>query len=500
MIQVLINSIDMSDQLSWEDFEVEQAITNEVDTARFEYRKYGDRTYTPAINDEVEIFEGANKIFGGYIMNIEESNISGANGLIFRVTATDYGAMLGGILVAQAYESQTIGEIIIDIISNYAPAFTTTNVFSNFAVTKIAFNEISITDCIKKLAEIVKYDWYVDEDKDIHFFPKMTNSAPYDLTDTSGNYIAETLTRNIDGTQIVNQVKVRGGEGDGDTYTGVITVQGNDTAIFNLPYKFSNLTIELDIGAGYVSKTVGQDFDDTFSTHDCLQNFQEKQIKFPSVLADGDKIRYSGNPKVPIKVVVTNSGSVSQFGLKEKIINDATIIDMATARKRAKAEILAYQYGSNEINFETYSSGIRAGMVINLTSDKRDSSDNYVINRVTFRALSPDSFYYEVSAITTNKLQLIELLQKLAAPKQNDIDESIIAEPLFTDLLDIEVAELIRKVAPYLDQVDLESDETIHKDPLGAGVEPIWVLGPYVPTSASDPKRVGLLDNSLKLY
>jgi len=500
MIQVLINNVDLSSQIIWDGFEVNQAITSQVDTASFEYRKFGSRTYVPAVNDEVEIFEGVNKIFGGFIVSIEERNLNNADGLVYMIQSSDYGSQLGQILAAKSYVNQTIEQIIDDLISTYAPDFTTTNVFSNFSIGRIAFNEVYISDCIAKLAEIVKYDWYVDEEKDIHFFPKMTNAAPFGLTDTSGNYVNETLVRNIDGTQIVNQVKVRGGESDGEEYTGVITVKGNDTKIFTLPYKFSELVVRVDTGAGYVAKTVGQDFRDDFTTHDCLQNFQEKSIKFENNLADGDKVEYTGKPKVPIKCIVKNSGSVAQYGLKEKIINDSSIIDMTTARKRAKAELLAYQYGSNEISFDSYTSGLRAGMVINLSSTRRDASDNYVINRISFRALGPDDFYYSVNAITTNKLQLVELLQKLMNQAGGNIEDSGVAETIYTDLLDIEVAELIRKVAPYLDHVDIESAETIHKDPLGAGVEPIWVLGPYAPTSASDPKRVGLLDNSLKLY
>ncbi|PKM88304.1 hypothetical protein CVU83_01905 [Candidatus Falkowbacteria bacterium HGW-Falkowbacteria-2] len=394
----------------------------------------------------------------------------------------------------------TIETIIDNLISSYAPGFTTNNVIGTFTIAKIVFNEMYLSDCLKKLAEIVKYDWYVDEEKDIHFFPKFTNTAPFNLTDSSGNYINETLNRTIDGTQIVNQVKVRGGESDGELYTDIITVKGANTKAFTLPYKFSGLTIAVDTGAGFVSKTVGQDFKDDPSTKDCLYNFNDKTVKFPAVLADGNKIQFSGYPKVPIKSVISNTGSIATYGLREKIINDPSIVDMTTARKRAKAELLAYQSGSNEISFETYTSGLRAGMVINLDSSRRSTVDNYVIKKITFKTKSSEEFSYIVSAITTNKLQLLDLLQKLVVKDQGDINDSEIAETILTDLSDIDITELIRKVVPLLDQVDLETSESVYKNPLGDGVEPTWVLGPYAPTSVSDPKRVGRLDISLKFY
>lgn len=394
----------------------------------------------------------------------------------------------------------TIENIIDNLISSYTPGFTTNNVIGTFTIAKIVFNEMYLSDCLKKLAEIVKYDWYVDEEKDIHFFPKFTNTAPFNLTDSSGNYINETLNRTIDGTQIVNQVKVRGGESDGELYTDIITVKGANTKAFTLPYKFSGLTIAVDTGAGFVSKTVGQDFKDDPTAKDCLYNFNDKTIKFPAVLADGNKIQFSGYPKVPIKSVISNTGSIATYGLREKIINDPSIVDMTTARKRAKAELLAYQSGSNEISFETYTSGLRAGMVINLNSSRRSTVDNYIIKKITFRTKSSEEFSYIVSAITTNKLELLDLLQRLVTKDQGDINDSEIAETILTDLSDIDITEIIRKVVPLLDQVDLETSESISKNPLGDGVEPTWVLGPYAPTSVSDTKRVGRLDISLKFY
>ena len=129
MIQVLINNVDLSSQIIWDGFEVNQAITSQVDTASFEYRKFGSRTYVPAVNDEVEIFEGVNKIFGGFIVSIEERNLNNADGLVYMIQSSDYGSQLGQILAAKSYVNQTIEQIIDDLISTYAPDFTTTNVF-----------------------------------------------------------------------------------------------------------------------------------------------------------------------------------------------------------------------------------------------------------------------------------------------------------------------------------------------------------------------------------
>ncbi|MDD5527778.1 MAG: hypothetical protein PHO56_02260 [Patescibacteria group bacterium] len=500
MISIKINGNDLSSLIDWASLSLDQELTNVVDVLSFNYSKYGDRVYIPAINDEVELYEGAGKIFGGYITNIVESNVSNADGILYAVQASDYSCAFNSILATKSYANQTIAAIITDLISSFAPDFTTANVIGSFVITKIVFNEMYLVDALKKLADIVKYDWHVDQNKDLHFFPQMTNIAPFSLTDTGGNHINETLSRTIDGTQIVNQVKVRGGESDGDTYTDVITVNGSNSSIFVLPYQFSNLTIQVDTGSGYVAKTVGQDFHDDPSTKDCLYNNNDKTIKFPAVLGDGNKIKFSGNPKVPVMSIISNQGSIGLYGLREKMIDAPNIIDMATARQRAKAELLAYQYGCKEITFDTYSSGLRVGMIINLNSVRRSVNESYVIKKITFQAQTPTNFYYSVDAITTNQQQLVNLLQKLVTKDQGSLDDSVIAETILTDMSDVDITEIIRKISPLLDRVDLSLSETINKDPLGAGVEPTWVLSPYTPTSAADPKRPGRLDISLKLY
>jgi hypothetical protein len=239
----------------------------------------------PAVGDAIAIYDGSTKIFGGKILKINETIINGADGLQYDIECVDHTNELDNLLVAKTYQNQTIQAIIADIITNYAPTFTTNNVSSNFVIGQIVFNQVPVSQCIKRLADIVKYDWYPDPDKDIHFFPKFTTLAPFNITDTSGNYVVKTLRRKIDGAQIANKVKVRGGEYNASTYTDIITVKGNDQKAFKLPYKFANLTIELDTGAGFVSKTVGVDFLDDFTTKDVLHNYNERTIRFNAALA-----------------------------------------------------------------------------------------------------------------------------------------------------------------------------------------------------------------------
>ena len=487
----------------WESLNVEQNLTSQVDSASFKYRKFGSRAWSPSVSDEIEIWDDETKIFGGTIITMNESIEAGSDGLLYNIKCVDWTYELDSYLVAESYESQTIAQIITHMVDNYATGFTYVNVESDFLIDKIVFNQVPISECLKRLANIVKYEWYIDPDKDIHFFPKFTNTAPYDLTDSSGNYIYKSLIRNIDGKQLANRVKVRGGEYDADTFEDEITVKGNITKSFKLPYRFSGLSVWLNVGAGYVAQDVGIDFINDFTTDDVLYNYNDMTIKWENPLADGDLIKFSGKPKVPVLAIASDSISIAEFGVKEKLVRDNSIEDIQTARRRAIAELEAYKDEIDDTSFKTYTSGLRTGQIINLQSTTRGSIDvNYIIRRVVFKMIDPENFGYTVGLVTTRKYGFIELLQKLLQPESMQADDNEVAEDIETDIIDLTITELIDvTLAVDTDAFDIVITEDIEKDPLGLDTEPDWVLAKYVPSPwPTDTKREGRLDYSLQVY
>ncbi len=497
MIQVFINNVDYTSQIAWNSINVQQILGAQRDTAHFQYRRYGTRTYTPAVLDTVVIFDGATKIFGGRIAQVAESVLNDSDGLVYTIDCVDFTIDLDSILVSQTYANQTIQAIISDIITNNASGFTTNNVNSSYVIGKIVFNQVPISQCIKRLSDIVKYDWYVDSDKDIHFFSKYTNTAPYNLTDTSGNYIVNTLERVLDGSQIANQVKVRGGEYEAALYSDSITVKGNATKSFKLPYKFDSLTITKNS----VGQNIGVDFIDSFPAKDVLYNYNERTIKFQNNLADGDVIAFSGYPKVRVLAIASDAASIALYGVREKLIQDQSIEDIDTARKRAIAELGAYKDQQSEGRFETYTQGLRTGMLINLTSSRRGANVDFLIRSVRFAARTPDTYVYFVELVTTKKFDLVEILQSLLQPEDLQASDAETSEVIKTDVGTLTIVESITLGSVGgQDAAIISITELVANDPAGAGVEPDWVLAQFTPASITDPKREGLLDYSLKLY
>lgn len=503
-IRVEINSIDRTNHVIWSSLRVEQNLTHAVDNCGFSVRKYDGKDYAPTIGEVVEVFDQDVKIFGGTILTITESIETGIEGIRYEVACVDYTHQLDGQIVSKTYTSITISEIISDLIGSYTDGgFNTDHATSEFVIEKIVFNQIPISTCLKRLANLVKYEWYVDQDKFIYFFPRFSQSAPFNLTDVSGNYVYKSLQRKIDGGQIVNKVVVRGGLYDADAQTDIQTVKGNETKSFKLPYQFSNLVIEVDVGAGFVPYTVLIDFINDFSGagNEVLYNFQEKTIRFENPLSDGARIRFTGNPKTRVLQAASDSQSIEQYGLRAKVIRDSSIEDVMLARRRANAEIKTYKDQLEDAAFSTYNSGLRAGMVISLNSAIRNCETNFIIKRLTMQPKDKSSFVYKVNVVTTRKHELTELLQEMLMPDPNPSDEADTAEDIKTDQQNIQFVENIQNVPPKAISEELHLTENIQINGIGEGVEPIWVLGPHIPNPwPADPKREGRLNISFKVY
>lgn len=490
MFTVTLAGTDLTSQIDQGQFQVQQIIGTQKNTTTLIYKKYGAKTYTPAVFDTVVIQDGTSTIFGGRIATITETPINPASGITYQLDCVDYSIDLDSMLVSKVYLNMTIGAIIADILTNFAPSFTGVNVNCGFPITSIVFNQVTISDALKRLANIVQYDWFVDPSKDIHFFPKYTTLAPFNLTDTSGNYIPDSLQTIFDATQIANSIKVRGGTYHGATYSDTITVKGSVTASWVLPYKFDKSTLTISING--VSKTIGSYGSDTFTTKDVLYRDSDQSISVASPLADGSTIAFSGTPLIPVLAIAQDAASIALYGTREKLVTDTSITDIDTARQRAAIELQAYKDPQGELDFDTLTAGLNIGQVINLTSAFRGFNEDFIIRQMTCQVHTPTTLRYSIVAVSVRAFTFIDVLQALLTPPDEPIDPDEVSEIIKTDLATITVGELITLTsAPnHTDTATVTTAENIGKDPIGAGVSPLWVLGPYIPSGLSDTKRV----------
>lgn len=405
-ITLKINGVDRTSSVVKNSLQKSDVINEKADTLQFAVDKYGDKTFEPRAGDSVELFGDGQAIYKGLILTVKKSS-EGHTLVRYEADCVDNTYFLTRVLVIQSYANTTINAIIADLIATYAPDFTASGVDADVAVESIAFNRISVSEALQKLANLSNYSWYVDYSNDIHFFVKNTERSPFNITDTSGNYIYDSLEVSEDISQLRNRVFIQGGEAEGNVRTEQFNGDGVKK-FFKLSNKFTRLPT---VTVGGASKTVGVDFLDNDTDFDVLWNYNETYLKFTTAPAAGtNNIQATGNPLYPILVQVEDAPSIAQYGLQEFSKTDKTIKSKKEAKDFAIAELQAYSQKISESSFSTYTPGLRSGQTITVNSTARNINEDFLIQRVSFSMVSQQTGIYNVELATLKAVTLVDFL------------------------------------------------------------------------------------------
>lgn len=487
---IKINTVDKSSLINWESVKIVDNINEKVNTCSFTIQSHDNQTFIPEGGDTIEISEDADILFAGTVIKVNRKLLASKLEQ-YSVECKDWTQEINRLLVTESYTNKTVKEIIDDILTTYAPTFTSNNVFCNYTFSSIKFNNLSVSQCIQKISEAVNYFWYIDYDKDIHFFQKADELSSFNLTDDNDNYVPMSLNLAYDLSQVKNRVKVQGGEIEGDSRTE--TQNGDGTKLqFVTANKFST---KPTVTVGGTGKTVGIDYLDQEADFDCFWNFNEKYIRFKVAPVNGtNNISITGIPLIPIIAQVEDDDSISELGVYEFYIKDTTIKSTDEAKQRASAEIDAYANSLTEGSFKTYTDGLKSGQVINIQSTIRDIDEDYLIQSVRTSMLSPEKREYYVTIASMRTIGIIYFLQNmlLTGRREEKSTENDVLYKYYIDWQNIQVTEEISVQVALQDYQDIGVTELIRKDPFVVD----WVLSPYFPTSDSDNKRPMRLDIS----
>jgi len=501
-LKVWINEIDKTRYISQSGFQIDNILTSQVDKCKFQIQKVANSTildYQPTIGQDVQITYQFEKIFGGIITRINKF-LDTTGILIYDCECEDYTKILDRKLVAKSYENQTVNQIIADINATYLTDFTIYNVDCSVVIDYIAFNYITVSKALAKLADLVHFDWYVDYNRDIHFFSKTSINAPFDILDTDGSYNINTLKIKQDNSQIRNSIYVRGGEYLADTFTTEIQTDGVRN-IYDIPYKYQALSCTL---TGQ-PQSVGLDYIDNANDYDLLWNFQEKLLKWKEAdkPALGATLRIGGRPYLPVRLKTKNIISINTMsvleggdGEYEFIIIDDSIKSKEGALERANAELNNYKNTLIEGNFQTYKDGLRAGQKIRINSPLYDINEDYLINQVSIGMWTPTKLIYNVKIVSTKTYGLIEFLQDLLLRDNNkilDIGENIVIIDLIADTSyeTMSIADTMTVAFNHPQYETISMSDTFTAQSLDYDVQ--FVLGPQIP---SGTKRVFVVSGS----
>ena len=413
MINITIGGVDKTTSVIQKQLKIRNRINDRADECTFMIKKKTSTPYRPNLNDEVVITNG-DIIFGGVIVRVDEVAMKG-DLIVYNVQCTDYSHFLTRRLVVQRYEDTTAQAIIANLISVYtSDGFTTNGVSIDKNITSFSFNGLTVSKCLEKLANSLNALWYVDYNKDVHFFYRNTETAPFALTDTSENFIYESLVITEDITKLRNKVTVRGGTNPSTNDRSETLVSADDTQdIFPIGYKFANEPVVTVDGTPV---TVGLEYVDDDTLFDAMWSYTQKYVRFTTgnIPTATDVIVATGKIEIPVIVRTPNNGSIAEFGVFEYQIDDDTITTNDEAIERAVAELQSYANELHEGSFETYNSGLRSGQILTINSTKRNKSIKVVLQDVKLKVVDPngEQVKYTIKFATLKLLGIIEFLQR----------------------------------------------------------------------------------------
>lgn len=418
MLYVEVDGVDRTSRIQFNgSLRIQDNINQQRDTLSFEVKRAPSDSWYPEKFQEVIVEYGgsdATRIFGGVITRVERG-IESVNLAVFKCEAIDWSFVMDRKLVTERYTNDYVSDIIGNLLTTYAPDFTMAGVVGDLRISTISFNGIKISECLEKLAQVTGYSWYVDAYKDIHFFPKNEEPAPFGLTDTSGNYVWESLWVTDDMTQLKNSVLVKGGDIEGNEITEEFTATGTDDErrLYKTAHKIARMPV-VTVNASPV--TVGVEFlndDDDFVA---MWDFAQKYVRFTdgNIPDDADVIAITGIPLYKLVGRLNNSESIEEHGIYEFKIDDGNIRSQDEMLSRAEAELEAYKNGVTEGEFTTYEPGLRSGQVITVNSALRGVNEDFLIQSVDFEMRSPtDDGMWKIRLATLRTVGIIEFLQRM---------------------------------------------------------------------------------------
>jgi hypothetical protein len=148
---------------------------------------------------------------------------------VYDLYCVDWSWDLNRRLVTQYFPSQPAEQIATQLITDYCSGFTATHARSGGTVEPQAFRFERVSDCLTRLAEQVGASWYIDFDKDLHFYlTEPMDGAPETISTTSVHEWRG-LSVNTDLSQVRTRVYAEGG---GVKLVGPRTATGQGTVAY----------------------------------------------------------------------------------------------------------------------------------------------------------------------------------------------------------------------------------------------------------------------------
>jgi hypothetical protein len=394
-LTVTINGTEIQE---WIDLEkgitFSDVLTHQVNTGSF-MMDY-DGPPTPVEWQELIIYDGSEKIFGGILLDVEDDEEDGIR--FWRIDFSDYTVCLDKKIVKEQYEEKTDAEILKALFEKYLPTFDAATYVSSLRThDRVQYNRITVRDCLDKLASLSGADWYIDYDKKLHYFSEEEFSSPFSLSnspDLINSFPFSGLKIRDQGEGIVNRVEVVGGyypSEDTDFYLDGNGYENRISLPFRLqaPEGYSAIRVWRNDGTEliptWMEMTVKVGYIDSLSgSGDVLYYYQEQVLEqqnpWPNL---PNAVKVTARYEVPLRVRVTDNASYElyQEWFDGKIV-DPNIISREEAKLAGKTFLAKESLAKRAIRISILKSGLRSGHILRITATNRDLDADFLVQKI----------------------------------------------------------------------------------------------------------------------
>lgn len=356
----------------------------------------------------LEEYDGSvtgDKLFGGVITSVDFKEIGRHR--IAICTASDYGWLLKTILVTKSYAAaQSDLTVIQNLFTTYLPEVTTaTNVVAvNASLPALNFNRVTLEDAMRHIKNITGADFYVDPDKDLHYYGTAAEGAPYELSDSPDDLLKfgyQGFSYKSRATELVNKLLIVGGLYKSNAYTENFTGDGSQKAfqLKHIPTAEADITTITVDGAGQTLGLYGIDgtLDDTSGWAN------QANIRYSG--SEGGLLAFKVAPGNALAIVITykfwitllkwvrsNSGYLAIGRWVEGILKDESILTKDGARQRGQQHMSDKALTAVAGSCIVRQNGLKAGQTIRITNGRHSLTANeFLIQQVNTRFISDNT-------------------------------------------------------------------------------------------------------------
>jgi len=482
-VTVSCNGSDISSSVLWKTISALSQLTKDVGTFTFNVNQNAANlagVTVPVVGDTINLSDSTGLIWAGTVTETE-ATIEGLM-LTWVITCTDWGYLFCGILIRENYANMDPHDIVLAIVALADPlgakGFTTNHVqYGNFVVPSIKFNYQQPSKALQSLATLIGWDWYIDPNKDIHFFLGDVDdgvgeggTAPI-FVNSDGGYTGSDIEWNsldVDQnlTNMQNSVYVIGGTYT-KTFTAVTTIDSfltdGVTQFFSVSYAYeANAdafdTTPMTVTLNGVSQTIGIANQDDPADFDVMYNDAQRWIQFTSgAPTSGQTVKVFGSAKVPIVAHASDSESIATYGEYQGVITDTKILSVPEAQARAQAQILQFGHPVWDVKFNTLVPGCKIGQAITFDLPAFGLVDTLIIKDTTAVGYAPGEngmLEYQLECIGSDVVTFTDLMQTVLQQEasQTTVDDSTVTENLEDSEESLDMTETVTATAgskPY---------------------------------------------------